>query len=131
MTKYKNGYVKHTAKGATWTSGHRSFFEYRDLELGDATDGKFFAQVIKAKQALDKGTGHHAHDVQFQWVYITKGWVEFEFKDVGLIRLDTGDSHYMPEGCHHELMACSDDLEMIEMYSPGQINDVEIPDWRK
>jgi len=28
-------------------------------------------------------------------------------------------------------MACSDDLEMIEMYSPGEIGDIKIPDWRK
>ena len=131
MTKYANGYTKHTAEGAEWTSGHRSFFEYRDLELGDATDGNFYAQVIRAKQPLDQGTGHHAHDVKFQWVYVTEGWVEFEFKDVGLIRLEKGDCHFMPEGCHHELMACSGDLEMIEMYSPGKINDVKIPDWRK
>jgi mannose-6-phosphate isomerase-like protein (cupin superfamily) len=45
--------------------------------------------------------------------------------------MEPGDCHYMPEGCHHELMACSDDLEMIEMYSPGEIGEVEISEWRK
>jgi len=28
-------------------------------------------------------------------------------------------------------MACSDDLEMIEMYAPGEIGDMEVPEWRK
>ena len=130
MTKHSTGYVHHKAKDAVWDQGLREYFEYRDLELGNATGGKHYAQVIRAKKALSGGTGHHAHNVHFHWSYILKGWMEFDFKGVGIVRLEAGDCHYMPEGCHHELMACSDDLEMIEMYSPGDIGDIDIPDWR-
>jgi len=131
MAKYDNGYVHHTEQDAEWDGGMRAFFEYRDLELGNATDGAYYAQVIRAKQAVTEGTGAHAHDVKFHWSYVIKGWVEFDFKDVGTVRLNAGDCQYMPEGCHHELTSCSDDLEMIEMYAPGEINDVKIPDWRE
>ncbi len=130
MTKYATGYVRHEAKSARWEQGFRDYFEYRNLELHDATNGRYHAHVIRAKREVSGGTGHHAHNVQFHWTYVLKGWVEFDFKGVGLVRLEVGDCHYMPEGCHHELMACSGDLEMIEMHAPGVIDDVEIPDWR-
>ena len=129
MTKYATGYVHHRAKDVPWQEGLRDYFEYRDLELGDGTDGEFFAQAIRAKKAVSGGTGIHKHDVKFHWTYVIKGWVTFDFKDVGHIRMEAGDSHYMPEGCHHELMACSDDLEMIEMYSPGEIDSIDVPDF--
>ncbi len=131
MTKYDNGYVHHVAKNAKPEPGFREYFEYRDLELGDVTNGATFAQVITAKKAVEGGTGHHAHNVRFHWTYVIKGWVSFDFRDVGHVKMEPGDCHYMPEGCHHELMACSDDLEMIEMYSPGEIGEVEIPEWRQ
>jgi len=129
MTKYATGYVHHEAAKAGWREGMRDYFVYRDLELGEATDGAYFAQVIKARRAVTGGTGHHKHDVRFHWTYVLKGWVDFDFKGVGLVRLEAGDSHYMPEGCHHELMACSDDFEMIEMYSPGEIGSIDVADW--
>ncbi len=131
MTKYATGYVLHKAKGAPWTQGLRDYFEYRDLELGDATKGAYFAHVIRAKRAMKGGTGHHKHDVNFHWVYVIKGKVKFDFKGVGEVTLKAGDSHYMPEGCHHELMSFSKDLEMIEMHAPGTIGSIDIPDWRK
>jgi len=131
MTKFSTGYVHNKAREAVWTQGLRDYFEYSDLELGEATNGGYYAQVIRAKKAVSGGTGHHAHNAKFHWSYVLKGWMEFDFKGVGRIRLEAGDSHYMPEGCHHELMACSEDAEMIEMYAPGEIGDIDIPDWRK
>ncbi|MGO1117894.1 cupin domain-containing protein [Rhodovibrionaceae bacterium A322] len=122
-------YRVHRAKGAPWTEGLRDYFEYRDLELGEATKGAFHAQVIKAKKAHDGGTGMHKHDVSFHWVYVVKGTVAFDFKDVGLVELNAGDCHYMPEGIHHELMSFSEDLEMIELHAPGEIRSLDIPDF--
>ena len=48
MTKYANGYVHHVSKNAKPEPGFRDYFEYRDLELGDATNGATFAQVSGA-----------------------------------------------------------------------------------
>jgi mannose-6-phosphate isomerase-like protein (cupin superfamily) len=131
MTRYATGYVHHKAKGAKWEQGLRDYFEYRDLELGLATDGAYHAQVIRARKPVTGRTGHHRHDVQFHWVYIIKGWVTFDFKDIGHIRLEAGDSQYMPEGCHHELMDCSGDLEMIELHAPGEIGSIDVPDFER
>ena len=70
MTKYANGYVHHVSKNAKPEPGFRDYFEYRDLELGDATNGATFAQVITAKKAVEGGTGHHAHNVRFHWTLL-------------------------------------------------------------
>lgn len=131
MTKYATGYVHYEASSAKWENGLRDYFEYRDLELGDATGGGYFAHLLRAKRAVTGGTGHHKHDVKFHWTYVIKGWISFDFKDVGHVVLKAGDSHYMPDGCHHELMECSEDLEMIEMYSPGEIGTIDVPDFER
>ena len=47
MTKYANGYVHHVSKNAKPEPGFRDYFEYRDLELGDATNGATFAQGMR------------------------------------------------------------------------------------
>lgn len=131
MSKFDTGYVLHKAGDAVWEQGLRDYFEYRDLELGDATNGRYHAHVIRAKQALTGGTGHHKHDVDFHWTYVLKGWVTFDFKDVGHVKMEAGDCHYMPPGCHHELMAFSEDLEMIEMHVPGEIGSIDVPDFER
>jgi mannose-6-phosphate isomerase-like protein (cupin superfamily) len=131
MTLFDTGYMLNKAKNGEWKTGLRDYFEYRDLELGDATKGAYHAQVIRARRARSGGTGHHKHDVDFQWVYVIKGWVSFDFKDVGHVKLEAGDCHYMPPGCHHELMAFSEDLELIEMYAPGEINSIDVPDFER
>jgi len=54
------------AKDAIWSDGGlRSYFEYRDLGIRDATRGQFGAHVIRAK---DKGESRwHSHGLlQFQ-----------------------------------------------------------------
>jgi len=129
MPKFNTGYTVHHAKDARWEQGLRDYFQYRDLELSEATNGQFHAQVIRATRGLSGGTGQHKHDVHFHWTYVLKGWVTFHFKGVGEVRLEAGDSQFMPEGCHHELMAFSDDLEMIEMHSPDTIGAEDVPDW--
>ena len=53
--------------------GLRSFFEYRDLGLSEATGGRYHAQVIRASAPCEDGTGPHRHALEFQMVYVLKG----------------------------------------------------------
>lgn len=106
------------AADAAFEPGLRGFFEYRDLGIGAATGGRYHAHVIRATEATEGATGKHRHGLDFQMVYILKGRASFWYEGEGTIELGPGDCVYQPPGIVHELVSCSDDLEMLEITSP-------------
>ena len=107
------------ANSAHFERGLRSFFEYRDLGIKDATQGAVAAHVIRAIPGESTPGSSHLHHLQFQLVYVLKGWVEFEYEGTGLVRLEAGSSVYQPRGIRHREIAHSDDLEMLEVVMPA------------
>ena len=99
--------------------GLRAFFEYRDLGIDAATGGKFGANVIRAVPGVESEPKWHTHDLDFQMVYITKGWVIFEYEDNGQHTLREGACILQPPGIRHREVSHSDDLELIEITSPA------------
>ena len=99
--------------------GLRSFFEYRDLGIKSATDGKFVAHVIRAVPGKHTEPQWHTHNLEFQMVYILKGWVKFEYEEEGEITLREGSSVLQPPGIKHREVSHSDDLELLEICSPA------------
>ena len=53
MSQQSQKFCTSHAKSSTWTPGLRTFFEYRDLGIGDATKGQFNAHVIRVKNRLN------------------------------------------------------------------------------
>jgi quercetin dioxygenase-like cupin family protein len=100
--------------------GLRSFFEYRDLGIKSATDGKFVAHVIRAVPGKHTEPQWHTHNLEFQMVYVLKGWVKFEYEEEGEIILREGSSVLQPPGIKHREISHSDDLELIEICSPAE-----------
>lgn len=130
MSDDTDGYTLSRAGDAAWEPGRRDCFEQRNLRLDEPTNGAFTARVIRAKSGgVSSPLGKHRHDVMFHWCFVLTGWIELDLKDVGPVRLEKGDCHYMPHGIHHEIIGCSGDLEMIEMFGPGQIEEQTVPDW--
>ena len=111
--------VRH-ADDASFEQGLRSFFAYRDLGIQDATGGEFGAHVIRAVPGEGPAPQWHTHALAFQLVYVLHGWVEFEYEDVGRVRLAPGDTVWQPPGVRHREIAHSDDLEMLEITAPGR-----------
>lgn len=105
---------------AAFTAGLRSFFEYRDLGVAGATGGTFGANVIRAVPGQHAVAAWHTHDLGFQLVYVLRGWVEFEYEDIGRVRLAPGTSVVQPPGVRHREIAHSDDLELLEVTSPAE-----------
>ena len=99
--------------------GLRSFFEYRDLGIKSATGGKFVAHVIRAVPGKHTEPQWHTHNLEFQMVYILKGWVKFEYEEEGEITLREGSSVLQPPGIKHREVSHSDDLELLEICSPA------------
>ena len=110
------------AAEAQWTQGLRKFFEYRDLGINEATDGRYNAHVIRVIKPVSEfpHTGPHAHDLQFQMIYVLKGWIRFTYEGQGELTFRAGDSCLQPAGIVHDELACSDDLELIEFTSPAE-----------
>ncbi len=107
------------AQGAVFDSGLRAFFAYRDLGIATATGGAFAAHVIRPVPGEGPKPSWHTHAVAFQMVYVLRGWVEFEYEDIGAVRLEAGSSVMQPPGIRHREVRHSDDLEMLEIVSPA------------
>jgi quercetin dioxygenase-like cupin family protein len=108
------------ADAANFDSGLRAFFAYRDLGVRAASGGAVGAHVIRAVAGEGPKAGWHTHDLAFQMVFVLRGWVEFEYADIGAVRLEVGASVYQPPGVRHREIAHSDDLEMLEIASPAE-----------
>jgi len=107
----------------SWTfegAGLRPFFEYRQLGVTEATDGKFGAHVIRAVPGMESPGTWHTHDLDFQMVYVTKGWVVFEYEGEGEQVLRAGSCVLQPSGIRHREVRHSDDMELIEIVSPAE-----------
>lgn len=125
-TDLKQKFSASYAKDAEYQQGLRDFMEYRDLGIADATNGKMRAHVIRVKEA-NRGTdqdmhttGAHQHEVDFQMFYVIKGWIKFIYEDQpGEMTFTAGDCVLQPPLIRHNEIACSDDLEVLEIYSPA------------
>lgn len=101
--------------------GRREFFKYRDLGVADASAGAMRAQVMMASQGLSRPTGWHYHECDGQFVYILKGWVDLQFEDGRTIRVDEGDSLFIPGYLRHNEIRTSDTMEILEVSVPGEM----------
>jgi quercetin dioxygenase-like cupin family protein len=108
------------ARDADWDAGLREFFAYRDLGVADATQGRVGAHVIRARGASDAPGERHRHALEFQLVYVLRGWVDFDYDGTGRVRLEAGSSVVQPPGVRHAELAHSDDLEMLEITLPAE-----------
>jgi mannose-6-phosphate isomerase-like protein (cupin superfamily) len=112
------------AEDAVYKTGLRAFMEYRDLGIEQATDGRFRAHVIRIKNDSHGAhdlhtTGLHQHQCDFQMFYILKGWIRFVYEGHGEHTFRAGDCVLQPPGIVHNELECSDDVEVLEIYSPA------------
>ncbi len=112
--------VCHADDGKFEGQGLRAFFEYRQLGIAEATQGKFGAHVIRAVPGRHSEAKWHTHDLDFQMVYVTRGWVVFEYESQGEVTLRAGSCVLQPPGIRHREVTHSDDLELIEITSPAE-----------
>ena len=120
------GFVASHAKDAKFVRGLRSFFEYRDLGIRDATEGRVEAHVIRAAAGTAFSSQPHIHRTTFQLVYILKGWIEFEYEGLGIVRLEVGSCVHQPSQIRHRELGHSDDLEMLEVVLPADFVTEEV-----
>ena len=120
------GFTVSHAGDARFERGLRAFFEYRDLGIRQATQGRVEAHVIRAAAGQDFSSQPHRHDTEFQLVYVLKGWIEFEYEDQGAVRLEAGSCVYQPPGIRHRELGHSEDVEMLEVVLPAGFTTLEV-----
>lgn len=114
--------IAHADAGKFEGVGLRPFFEYRDLGIRDATQGVYGAHVIRAVPGMESPAIWHSHDLDFQMVYVTQGWVVFEYEGSGEHMLRAGSCVLQPPGIKHREVRHSDDLELLEIISPAEFD---------
>ncbi len=113
-----------TPTTAPLVAGRRSFFKYRDLGVTAASSGKIRAQVTIGAEGMTQPTGWHYHVCEGQFVYMLSGWVDLEFEDGQKLRIQSGESLYIPGGLRHNETAASRDLELLELSVPADMGTV-------
>ena len=123
MSESRQRFSISRADEAVFKTGLRSFMEYRDLGIADATHGKMRAHIIRVKQGGDTHelhtTGLHKHECDFQMFYVLKGTIKFVYEGRGEFTFHPGDCVVQPPGIVHNELDCSDDVEILEIYSPA------------
>lgn len=120
------GFVASHERDALFERGLRSFFEYRDLGIAQATQGRVVAHVIRAAAGTEFSSQPHRHATQFQMVYVLKGWIEFEYEGQGVVRLEAGSCVHQPPGIRHRELGHSEDVEMLEVVLPASFATEEV-----
>ena len=108
--------------------GLRSYAKYRDLGFAAATQGLAHAQVIRLIGPCDPAevSKLHFHDLDFQMVYVLKGWVKTYMEGQGETVMQQGSAWIQPPRIKHLIMDYSDDVELLEVVLPAEFKTVEL-----
>jgi hypothetical protein len=108
--------------------GLRAYAKYRDLGIADATHGLARAHVIRLIGPCnpDEVSKLHYHDVEFQMVYVLKGWVKTYMEGVGETTFQIGSAWTQPPKIRHLIMDYSDDVELLEVILPADFETKEL-----
>jgi len=108
--------------------GLRTYAHYRDLGIAEATHGLAQAHVIRLIGPCNPAevSKLHYHDVEFQMVYVLKGWVKTYMEGQGETMMKQGSSWTQPPRIRHLIMDYSDDVELLEVILPAEFKTVEL-----
>ncbi len=120
--------VSHHREEDFKADGLRAYAQYRDLGIAEASQGLARAHVIRLIGPCDPAevSKLHFHDVDFQMVYVLKGWVKTYMEGQGETLMKEGSSWTQPPRIKHLIMDYSDDVELLEVILPAEFKTVEL-----
>ena len=109
-------------------AGLRTYAKYRDLGIAPATGGMVQAHVIRFVPPFNahEVSIPHYHDVDFQMIYVLKGWISSEFEGQGEQTFTAGSCWIQPPKIPHKVTGYSDDCELLEIILPANFETVEL-----
>lgn len=117
--------VSRAADSEFISGGLRSFLEYRDLGIADATGGRWRSSISRSQRALPGGTGLHRHSLDFQMIYVLQGRATFEYGQYGEVEVGPGDSVHQPSGIVHQQTDRTADCMVLEVVAPRDFPTIE------
>jgi hypothetical protein len=120
--------ISHHSEEDFKADGLRTYAKYRDLGIADATHGLAQAHVIRLVGPCNPAevSKLHYHDVEFQMVYVLKGWVKTYMEGQGETLMNKGSAWTQPPRIKHLIMDYSDDVELLEVILPAEFKTVEM-----
>jgi quercetin dioxygenase-like cupin family protein len=108
--------------------GLRTNAKYRDLGVAPATGGMVQAHVIRFIPPFrpEEVSTPHYHDVDFQMIYVLKGWFKSEFEGEGVHTFEAGSCWIQPPRIKHTVRGYSDDCELLEIVLPADFETVTL-----
>ena len=90
----KHTFVASHLREEDFDGGLRRYAKYRDLGMSQATGGMVQAHVVRFVPPCrpEEVSKLHFHDVEFQMVYVLKGWIKTELDGQGAITMQTGSA---------------------------------------
>ena len=127
-TPRKQTFVASHLNPNAFEGGLRSYAKYRDLGMAAATNGMAQAHVIKMIPPCDPAvvSKRHYHDVEFQMIYVLKGWIKGEYDGAGEVTMVEGSCWLQPPKIKHTVLDYSDDCELLEIILPAEFDTVEL-----
>ena len=115
-------------RDADFAEGLRNYAKYRDLGIAAATGGMVQAHVIRFVTPFEpkEASTPHYHDVDFQMIYVLKGWYKTEFEGEGTHMFEAGSCWIQPPRIKHAVRGYSDDCELLEIVLPAGFGTVEL-----
>jgi hypothetical protein len=108
--------------------GLRAYAKYRDLGVASATGGMAQAHVIRLVPPFrpEEASTPHYHHVDFQMIYVLKGWYKTEFAGEGVHTFEAGGCWLQPPRIKHSVLGYSDDCELLEIVLPADFRTVTL-----
>ena len=108
--------------------GLRTYAHYRDLGVAAASRGLAQAHVIRLIGPCNPAevSKLHFHDVDFQMVYVLRGWVKTYMEGQGETLMREGSAWTQPPRIKHLILDYSDDVELLEVILPAEFKTVEL-----
>ena len=124
----KQSFVASHHKPDAFAAGLRRYAKYRDLGIAAATGGLARAHVVKMLPPDDPAevSKRHYHDVEFQMIYVLKGWIKGEYEGAGVVTMREGSCWLQPPRIKHAVLDYSDDCELLEIIMPADFDTVEL-----
>jgi len=109
-------------------TGLRAYAQYRDLGIAQATKGLVRAHVIRFVPPCrpEEVSKRHYHDIEFQMIYVLKGWIKTELDGQGAIVMRAGSAWIQPPRIEHVVLDYSNDCEVLEVILPADFATVEL-----
>jgi mannose-6-phosphate isomerase-like protein (cupin superfamily) len=109
-------------------SGLRRYAHYRDLGIAEASHGLAQAHVVRLIGPCNPAevSKLHFHDVEFQMVYVLKGWVKTYMEGQGETLMKEGSCWTQPPRIKHLILDYADNCELLEVILPAEFKTVEL-----